>query len=227
MLYNLLDLASLVRSWGRGVVCRAPVWDGVSPLELTHLGDTEGDIVVNTNPAIAGLTTPELTGPAIHEADYEGESPSIEIPMYMTDPAQRAIVSPSGIQSAGRRRRTPAAEHTLVLFPEALFLLPQDPITGSINVGTLSYTMATGWQFEGAALSPAKELLLGETFFAWRGYFSRPPRSYKGGAGDARKNIETVTFQLMHHASMPDGHHLYTIGDPTSAGIDLEAGVAS
>jgi hypothetical protein len=111
---NLLDLADVVRSFGRGVVFQSPVWDpAAGPLALTHLGDTEGDIVINTNPEVAGLTTPELTGPAFHEGDYVGENPVVEIPLYLTDPAMWAICSPSGSAHAGRSRRGTVAERTL------------------------------------------------------------------------------------------------------------------
>src|SRR5688572_5312432 len=105
--YNLLALPDVVRSWGRGVVHYAPRWSpGDGPLALTHLGDTEGDIVINTNPETAGLTTPELTGPAVHEFDYTGENPVVEIPLYLTDPALLAVCTPSGASSAGRSRRS-------------------------------------------------------------------------------------------------------------------------
>jgi hypothetical protein len=226
MLYNLLDLAAVIRSFGRGVAFRAPVWDGASALNLTQLGDTEGDITIATNAEMATLTTPELTGPAAHETDYTGENPTIEMPLYLTDPATIALVSPSGTASAGRSRRSAPAEHTIAVLPEALFLKPPD-VNGIVLPGTLSYTTANGWQFDGAALSAAKTTLLGASFWLWRAVFSRPPRRFLGGAGDARKNIETVTIQSMHHPDMPEGHHLYTIGNPATHGIDLEAGVAS
>ena len=83
MTVRLLDLATLVRSWGRGVVFYADRWSPGTALALTHLGDTEGDIKIATNPAMAGLTTPELTGPAVHEMDYTGEAPTLELPLWL------------------------------------------------------------------------------------------------------------------------------------------------
>ena len=217
---NLLDLADVVRSFGRGVVFQSPVWDpATGPLALTHLGDTEGDIMVNTNPEVAGLTTPELTGPAFHEGDYVGENPVVEIPLYLTDPALWAICSPSGSAHAGRSRRGSVAERTLVIFPEQLFLVT-DP-QGIVARETLVFT-GTGWTLGGDALTAAQLALLDSSFWLWRGFFNRPPRRFLGGAGDARKNIETVSFQAMQHPDMPEGPGLYTTGDPADSSINLD-----
>jgi hypothetical protein len=218
--YNLMDLATVIRSLGRGVVFRAPVWtpaDG--PLELTHLGDTEGDIVIETNPQVDHLTTPELTGAAPHESDYSGEGPVLQIPMFLADPDLEAIVSPFGFASAGLSRRSQVAEHTLVIFPEGLFVTQGAGVVPS--EATLAFA-GGAWTLGGEALSAARQAMLGNTFWAWRGAFTRPTKTFHGGAGDARKNIETATFTVMHHPDMPEGHKLYTIGNPFPAGINLD-----
>lgn len=225
--YSLKDLSTVVRSWGRGVVLYATSdqagttparWDRTGQLYLRHLGDTEGDIVVNTNAQTASLTTPELTGPAPHDVDYTGEAPEIEIPLYLADPALEAIISPTGQASAGRSRRSAPREHTLVIMPESLFLKADS--AGVVQ----SYTLAESsgaWTLNGVALTAAQLALLDASFWAWRVVFSRPPKRFRGGAGDDRKNIETVTAMVCHHPDMPEGHHLYTIGDPNDAGILL------
>lgn len=219
--YSLLDLASVVRSWGRGVVFRAPRWDPGTVLTMTHLGDTEGDLVINTNPEMAALTTPELTGPAAHEMDYVGEAPTIEIPLYLTSPTLLALVSPTGLASGGRSRRSAPAEHTLAIFPEALFLKAD----GSGVVQDYDLTVAAGvWKLNNVALTAEQLTLLGASFWAWRCVFTTPPRRFLGGAGDARKNIETVTATVLHHPDVDEGHHLYTTGNPITAGMDIEGG---
>jgi hypothetical protein len=221
--YSLLDLSQVIRSWGRGVVFRAPKWSpGDGPLSLTHLGDTEGDINIATNGETAGLTVPELTGPAVHEFDYTGENPVIEIPLYLTDPTLLALVSPSGSAQAGRSRRSAPVEHTLAIFPEPLFLVT-DPTTGIVTSGTLELSGGS-WTLDSVALDAAQLTFLDMSFWLWRAVFTRPPRKFHGGAGDARKNIETVSAQGMHHPDMPEGMHLYTMGDPTALGIDIEFG---
>lgn len=219
MNYQLKDLTQVVRSWGRGVIFRAAVWDPTLPLSLTHLGDTEGDLVINTNPETAGLTLPELTGPAVHEMDYTGENPTIEIPLFLTDPAMWALCSPGGSAHAGNERRGLVAEHTIAIFPEQIWV---DPSTGRVDRTKILAFAAGAWTFDAGALSAAKLALLDAAFWLWRAAFSRPPRTFHGGAGDARKNIETVTLQGLFHPDMPDGHHLYTTGDPADSAINLE-----
>lgn len=217
--YNLLDLNQIVRSWGRGVVMYAPKWNPIGPLNLTHLGDTEGDISIATNPELALLTVPELTGPAGHEVDYTGENPTVEIPLYVTSPAMHALIGPTGQASAGRSRRSAPVEYTIAIFPEGLFLVPDGD--GIVQSETLTFAAGV-WTLGGNPLSTDQETLLDSAFWLWRAVFSRPPRTFHGGAGDARKNIETVTVQGLHHPDMPEGHHLYTTGDPADSGINLE-----
>lgn len=219
--YNLLDLTTIRRHLGgRGVVLYAPRWDRNGALALTHLGDTEGDIVVSTNPEVSALTLPELSGPAAHEADYTGENPTVEIPLFLADPTTLAIVSPTGAASAGATRRRAVQEYTLVIIPETLFLV--NNAAGAPERKQLAFTTAGGWTLNGVALTADQLDLLESSVWLWRGYFSRPPRSFRGGAGDAKKAIETVTFQAMHHPGMPEGHMLYTTGDPALAEIDLD-----
>jgi hypothetical protein len=217
--YNLLDLTAIRRRIGRGVVFYAARWDRDTPLVLTHLGDTEGDITTATNAEVAPLTLPELSGPAAHEADYTGENPTVEIPLYLADPALLAIVSPTGANSAGATRRRQVQEYSLVIFPEALFL--KNNADGAPERKQLAFA-AGAWTLDGIALTAEQTELLGLSLWIWRGYFNRAPRSFKGGAGDASKAIETVSFQAMHHGVMPEGHMLYTTGDPTEADINLD-----
>lgn len=215
----LASVANLIASYGRGVVFRSDKWvpnDG--PLSLTQLGVTEGDIAVNPNAATAKLTFPELTGPAAHEMDYLGEDPTIEIPLYLADPTLIAVVSPSGSAHAGRSRRGPVAEHTLVVIPEGIFLEATDGIVGDFDV---AFDDAGVWTFNGVALNTERQRLLDASFWLWRCVFNRPPRRFRGGAGDDRKNIETVSVVAMHHPDLPEGHHIYTTGDPFAQSIDL------
>lgn len=228
MQFNLMDLDTVLRSIGRGVVFYAvddvgepERWSPGTPLRLAHLGDTEGDIVCQTNPGMEGLTTPELTGPAVHEMDYTGENPVYEMPFYLVDPIQRSLISPTGTSSAGRSRRSAPLEHTLVIFPEALFLkVDADRIPQRVQLEHAS----GAWAKDGDALGAHDLALLDNTVWQWRGCFNRPPRSFKGGAGEARKNIETASFQGLHHNDMPEGHKLYTIGNPDDFDIDIDGG---
>lgn len=217
---NLLDVSSILATYGRGVVFYADKWDpATGALTLLQLGITEGDIVVTPNSSVAGLTIPELTGPAVHELDYLGENPTIEMPLYLADPALIAICSPSGSAHAGRSRRGPVHEYTLLVIPEALFLAADGD--GIVTDYTVAFDGAGAWTANGVALTDEQTRLLNVSFWLWRAVFNRPTRRFRGGAGDDKKNIETVSVQTMHHPDMPEGHHIYTTGDPFEFAIDL------
>lgn len=229
--YSLLNLESLLRKIGRGVVCYAhdgvppaigdPTrWDNASELNLAHLGDTEGDIIFEANATVANLTLPELSGDAIHEATYTGENPQLQVPIFLADPDLLPILSPIGQASAGLGRVRDVAERTVVVFPEALFEKANN------DFSTLSYTTAGGWLLDGVALDSAQQTLLEMSLWLWRGYFERPSRAFRGQHGDDGKNIQTVNFNVMMHPDLPDGERLYTVGDPSASGINIETGAS-
>lgn len=215
--YRLLDLQAQLRAIGRGVVFYAEKWDGATNLKLTHLGDTEGEITVETNESYSHLTLTELTGEAKHKSYVNGEDPVVTIPLFLADPALRAIVSPTGSASGGYQRQRPVKERTLVVFPEELFF---NPTTG--EYGDLSYT-GTAWQVDGAALSPAQEDLLGQSVWFPRGYFNKPGLAYRHE--DGGKLVLPVSYQAMQSdlatSVIPDGCRLYFMGDPDDVGIDI------
>lgn len=219
--YTLLDAQTVLRAIGRGVVFYAEIagqpgyWDGTTDLALKHLGDTEGDISIAMNESFVHLTTPEQSGAGKRKSYVEGADPVVTIPLYVADPALRAIVSPTGSASKGYARRRPVTELTLVIFPEELFLDVSDNA-----YKTLSWNPATQ-QFEvgGQALTAAQTALLGQAVWLWRGYFVSPSIVLKHG--DAGKAVESCTFQVMMDDTKPDGAMLLTIGDPADAGIDI------
>src|SRR5690625_659392 len=215
--YELLDLDAVLRAIGRGVVFYADAWDGITNLTLTHLGDTEGEITSESNEAYDDLTLDELTGEAIHERNIRGENPVVTIPLWLADPALRAIVSPTGNASGGYQRQRPVKERTLVIFPEELFF---DASEG--EYGDLSYT-GTAWQLNGEALSPAQTKLLGQSVWFWRGYFTKPGVAFRHE--DGGKLVESISFQAMQSALalavLPDGERIYTLGDPGDKDIDI------
>jgi hypothetical protein len=217
--FLLKDVSGIIASYGRGVVFYSSKWDGLTPLAMAQLGVTEGDIVVTPNASTAGLTIPELTGPAKHEVDYIGEAPVVDIPLYLADPALIAICSPSGSAHAGRSRRGPVKEYTLAVIPEALFL--DSDSEGIVTDYTVAFDGAGAWTFNGVALTAERQAWLDVSFWMWRAVFNRPPRRFRGGDGDNKKNIEQVTVESMHHPLMPEGHHIYTTGDPFASSIDL------
>jgi hypothetical protein len=225
---TLLNLQTLLRKIGRGVIfyahdgteAQTPVrWDGVSTLNLAHLADTEGEMKVTPNGRVEKLTLPEISGDAAYEADYVGEAPVIEAPVFAADPDLLDLLSPTGESSAGLERTEPVAERTIVIFPERLFKKPA--VRG---FGTLTYVTGGTFLLDGVALTAAQLTLLEHTFWGWRVYANRPGITFKGGAGNDAKLIEVVQFEVMMHPTMPNAHHLYTRGNPFAAGIEIDPG---
>jgi len=219
---TLLNLETIARKYGRGVVAYAvdapggaPVrWDGTSALVLEHLTDTEGDIAFNPNGMNADLTLPEIAGDAVFESTYVGEAPTLELPLFMADPDLLTIISPLADAGGGHIRVRDVSERTVVIFPEALFRMAD----GSYDA--LAYGVG-GWTVGGVALTAAQQVLLAHSIWFWRSYFDRPQRTFKGGHGNDAKNIITVTLHAMMHPTMPDGQRLYTTGDPALQAISI------
>lgn len=193
-------------------------WDGSGPLNLAHLGNTEGEISPSSEVAISELTFPEYTGPSAHKRYYDGESVMVTIPLFFADPRLQAICSPIGSASGGHSRQRPVKEHTLVIVPEQLLF---DPSSDAFEA--LTYTGGV-WQVGGSNLTAKQEQLLGLSIWAWRGSFGRQLPAYKHD--DGGKVVNPVEFSVMHSPEFPEGHMLYTRGDPTLAGIDLEGFVS-
>lgn len=214
--YSLLDLTAQTRAIGRGAVfygTGAFAGSG-NDLTLTHLGDTEGEIGIESNEGYSDLQYPELTGEAIHERYIEGESPVVTIPLYVADASLRAIVSPTGSASGGYWRRRAVTEYTLAIFPEELFIEDNAQVA-------VAYTTAGGWTVGGDAATAAQEALIDLSIWFWRGHFGPAKPIYRHE--DGGKVVQEVMFQSMFNGDMPDGHRLYTIGDPSDSSIEISA----
>jgi hypothetical protein len=188
-------------------------WDGSSPLTLKHLCDTEGVVGLDPKESFVYLETPEQTGAGKHKGYVEGEDPLIDIPAYNGDPELAAIMSGSGNAGAGYSRRRPVREHTLVIIPEELLV---DPATG--KYAKLGYDGAA-WKWNDAPLTPEQERLLGLARWVWRGHFIKPKVEFTHD--QAGKSVGTAQFQVMLDLTKPEGHMLYTVGDPADAEIDI------
>lgn len=218
--FTLLDLTAQVRTIGRASVFYATLWDGIVDLQdgLTQLADSEGEIGLETGEEYSDLTLPELTGPAIHERFLQGLNPVITMPLYLADPALRAITTPTiaNTGSAGFQRRQLVSEKTFVLFPEQLFY--ED---GAIV--TVDYTTAGGWTVDGNAATATQLAYIDQSLWIWRGHLTFPPLTFRDA--DAGKAVDDVSLQMMHAkiavALIPDGQRLFTYGDPADSSIDI------
>lgn len=214
--YNLLDLTAQVRAIGRASVfygTGAFAGSG-NDLALTHLGDTEGEVVPELTEEFSELKLPELTGPAVHEKYSAGVSAIVKIPIYAADAAIRAILSATGNASGGYQRRRAVTEYTLALIPEQVFIEADEQ-------ATLGYTTAGGWTVGGDAATAAQEALLDLSMWFWRGHFTTVPPKYMHE--DGGKVVHEVEFHAMHNPNMPDGHHIWTVGQPNDSSIEIAA----
>lgn len=207
--FDLLDLTTQVRAIGRASIfydagAFAYVAGGTD-MTFTHLGDTEGEVSIELNDSYSELTLPELTGAAPHEKYLEGYAPQVTIPLYAADDALRAIVSPTGSAHGGYQRRRAVTEYTLAIIPEQVFIVANAQ-------AQLSYDKVGGWEVGAVTATAAQEALLDLSIFFWRGHFTATPPMYRHE--DGGKVVQQVIFHAMHNASMPDGHHLFTIGRP-------------
>lgn len=167
---------------------------------LRPLGATEGEIKVAFNQEFNDLKFPEYTGPAIHERKMTGENVTVTIPLILGDPDLLDDISPVRSRGGGYSSQQVVKTTSLVIFPEAEIR------------GGLTYTAGSG----GAAgtWTPAAPA---NAVWIWKGHFVRPGMNYK--QADGGKVIVETTFQALFDGTRPDGHRLYTIGDPVAAGI--------
>lgn len=228
---RLLDLEQAAAAMGRGVVligvdsayvpgtdvtiADTQRWGRGGELFLAHLGNTEGEITVAAEVATSELTFPEYTGPAAHRRYYDGETVTITIPLFFADPRLRAICSPTGTASGGYSRQRPVREHTLVIMPEQVMY---DPVSEAFEA--LTWVSGTGWRLGGSALTAEQQRLLDLSMWFWRGSFTRQLPAFRHE--DGGKTIVPVEFSVMHSPEFPEGHQLYTLGDPADAPIDLD-----
>lgn len=212
--YSLIDLTAAIRAIGRGVVFySSAAFAGTgNDFALTHLGDTEGEITIDHGAEFDELTLQELTGPIAHSKYLSGYKPVVTIPLASADPAAKAIVSPVGSGSGGHSIRQAVSEHGLVIFPHELFL------EAGVAVA-VAYTTAGGWTVGGEAATTAQEALLDQSIFFWRGHFEPLMPTYRHE--DGGKEIQDVVFHAMHNGSMPEGHHIFTLGRPETASIEI------
>ena len=207
------NLATVSRDLGRGIVFVSDYWDGSAPYAPSYVSDSLGDMEMTPNDQDNFLTADETTGLAPIKAYQQGEAPVVTIPFYVGDKTILETISPTGSASGGWMMQQPVAEKTAVIFPEQLFRKPDN------TRGTLTWT-GTEWQLSGVALNAAQLALLDQSRWLWRLFFRKPTIGYRHGNGG--RSVFPTEGVLMIDFSKPDGHLLYTVGDPADYGIDLD-----
>jgi hypothetical protein len=223
---QLTDVPTNERYIGRASIFWAPVWDGETDLfaDLEHLGDTEGDVVFDPQASFVYLTTPELRGQAKLLGYEEGSDPVLDVPFYRGSPAMLAILSATASKHGGHTRRVPVDQHTLLVVPEELFW---NASTKEYNGVDLIYNGAGDFQLDfgegAAAFTAAQSRFFGLAHWIWGGHWISPTRTF--AHTDAGKAVQTTRFQGMVNENLPNGHQLWTVGNPFTEGeIEVAGG---
>lgn len=175
---------------------------------MTSLGAVEGTINVTPGYTRNELKAPELTGDVVHQAVTVLGEVTCVIPLIIADMSVIPRISPTGLASGGHSIPQKVAETSVLI-------VPRNQVGGGLaNVlGTqASWTRTAGNGVlggSGAAGAPTNAIWL------WRctpSYGALPFQYANGG-----KIIIEVTFTAMFDATKPEGHKVFTIGDPTVA----------
>lgn len=216
---NLLDIATQTYDIGRAAIFRADYWNGGSDLlaQLTHLGNTEGEVNPTGNEEFSMLTIPENLGPAALKVYVTGAFPGFETGMFV-NPTLLPILSPTGSGSIGNTRQRRVKEHTLWIVPEQLFIKPDS--NGIEQEVTLDLTAGV-WTKDGEPFTAEDTRLFGLSSFVWRAYFERAMPVYRHE--DGGKSLQQVSVKMLQDLDKPNGHQILTVGaDLATSGIDLE-----
>lgn len=164
---------------------------------LELLGAKEGDISVAFNAGYNNLTFPEHTGDAVHGANLKGYNPIITVPLIIGNPALWAKLSPTGIQGGGYSSEQPVTETSVVLVPNKdLVAAGTTGYSKASNPGTWSPSAPQNW------------------VWFWRAYIQFPDLTLRNA--DQGKSAMPVTIQTMYDSARPEGHKIFTIGDPSA-----------
>jgi hypothetical protein len=189
-------------------------WDGTVDLfaSMEHIGTTEGEVDIDSSPEFSDLTI-EVTGPAILKRYLNGESPSFEIGLY-PDPEKMAVFSPSGMASAGTKRRRLVRSHTLWIAPEQLFLdADQKEVAVTFSGGAFLK--------DGNALTDEEQDLVDMSIIVWKAQFGRltPRYSHEDGG----KSLKTVPVNILQDLTKEDHCQLYMVlAEMESFDVDFE-----
>jgi hypothetical protein len=193
-------------------------WDGGSELFLKELMLTNGEMTLEANAEYSDLKLTEYTGPIPIKRYYTGEAPVLQVNGYLSDPALRAIISPTGTKGAGFESQQPVQLLTLVAFPEMLF-------RGAVGqpLGTLSFS-GGAWELNGSPIAAGLERYIGQILWIWSAAPDRAPLVFSHPNGG--EALAQASFALVQDLELPfpEGTQVYWIGDPADASIDIEGG---
>lgn len=181
---------------------------------MVSIGATEGPITFAAPQEPNQLAAPELTGAVPHQSTVTLGDVTLRFSVIMGDPDLYPKISPTGAASGGSSIPTKVTETSALLIPRA-----------EVG-GGLAYPAAGPWArtagfgvgaATGAGAAPVNAIWL------WRCYptFGDLPFAYPNGG----KVLVEVTLHGMFDVSKPEGHKVYSVGDPqaiTPTPIDVE-----
>lgn len=210
MAIGIPTLSQALQALGNGQVF---VGDPFTSGGMASIGAKEGAATVAFEETANDLTAPELTGPAVHQRTIMGVSVSITVPVILGDEALYAKINPLGSRSGGHS--SPQAITTT-----SVLLIPNQEVGGGLRFNIEGTETTPSWKRDagngvaaatGAAAAPKHAVWL------WRAAPQTPGRSFAIESGG--KIITPVTFMGMFDAARPEGHKMYTTGDPAAQGI--------
>jgi hypothetical protein len=187
----LTSLSNYIRSFGQAYVF---VGNPFATNGLTALGATEGEIQIEETFKYNDLTAPEWTGDTVHTRMVDGVSVKITVPLIFGDPTVYTKISPDGTKSGG-------------------FAKPQAVVTTSCVIMPFS-DLASSLSYNGTTWTPAAP-----THAVWLWRSVPTPGRYAFKHDNGGKVIREITFDALFDDSRPDGHKVYTVGDPVAQGV--------
>lgn len=178
-------------------VARAFIGDPFTASGMSAL-PTEGQINASSPQNLNRLTAPELTGDVAHDAVVTPGQTTITVPVIYTGAAQLASLSAHGSASEGYSSPKSPTYTSLLLVPLKEMSTAAPP--------TLAY--------DGTTWTPAAPA---NSIWFWKVVPQRPDLSMAFENGG--KVILPVTFEAFFDADRPEGHKLFTVGDPIAHGI--------
>ena len=170
---------------------------------MKALGSIEGEVSFNEDFQYNDLTT-EQTGGVVHQRQVMLGSVTITAPIVFSNVEAYASTHPLGLAHGGHSRQQPAAETSVMIVPD--FEHAAD--------GTFAYNIA------GAETTPSwKPAPPKHAVFLWRASRTRDALSFQQDNGGKRVITVTFTGMWFDGAAVPEGHKVYTIGDPVAAGV--------
>lgn len=171
---------------------------------LTSLGAVEGTTEFTAGQDVNPLTAPELTGGVAHQSTAVLGDVTIKVNVVMGDNTLYAKITPWGSKSGGFS----VPQNVLTT---AVVLMPRSELGGSLAFAAGTWTRTAG---NGVAAASGAAAAPKNTVWLWRAYpsFGNLPFQYANGG----KVLVEVTFHAMFDATKPEGHKVYTIGDPAA-----------